>query len=686
MRFLLAILPLLSPLAHGQMNKAEATLHVRTVEGHLEAAVEIEIDRGWHLYHKDLGDDPNAIGKPTKVKFLLDGEETDEILWTEVWFPEPHVGVQKGLGEGGGDANILEHKGTIILYAAGSFEEAIELDTLTVEINGLTCVESGMCVPYKEEVEVDGEGSAAIWEAWPSELLEEGAAQSGIVSSGNTTAELFVRHSVGETRAVLVIDVERDWHIYHEDIGDGHGIGRPTSIDFAGNNLTWGGLHWPKPHVLTQEALGPKDPETGEYTDAWILSHEGKIVIRTSALVADGEAPGEVKVTVVGQACETGGMCVDVEYELKSNGEGPDEYFDASFPPYVSKDARAVALSFHEAEKEELSLWQFLVFAFGAGLLTLLMPCTYPMIPITISFFTKQAEARDGKVLPLSAAYGAGIVLIFVLIGVIIGPFIIAFAVHWATNLLIGGMFVFFALSLFGFYEIQPPKFMLNAAGKATMRGGYVGVFLMGATLVVTSFTCTAPFVGTLLSVGASTGGTDLVRVALGMGVFGLTMAIPFVLLSLLPGKVKQMPKSGMWMKTLKVTLGFVELAAALKFLSNVDLALGWYIFPKEIFLGLWIVIFLTASIYLMGLFTKTKGITVGRRLVSIMFLALAAYWTAGLFGAVEFDKNTVAFIPPYGFAGETTHDALVKDDYLAALARAKEEKKLVLVNFTGFT
>jgi len=217
------------------------------------------------------------------------------------------------------------------------------------------------------------------------------------------------------------------------------------------------------------------------------------------------------------------------------------------------------------------------------------------------------------------------------------------------------------------------------------MRGGFAGVFLMGATLVVTSFTCTAPFVGTLISVGASTGDRNLTRVALGMGVFGLTMAIPFVLLSLLPGKVKQMPKSGMWMKTLKVTLGFVELAAALKFLSNFELALHWEILPNHVFLALWIVIFIGAAIYLSGFLAKGQPISAGRRVVAVSFFIMALYWGAGLGKKVELDWVTKAMIPPYGALTEEALHDVVKDDFPKAIALAQEEDKLLLINFTGF-
>jgi thiol:disulfide interchange protein DsbD len=329
-------------------------------------------------------------------------------------------------------------------------------------------------------------------------------------------------------------------------------------------------------------------------------------------------------------------------------------------------------------------------------LFTLLMPCTYPMIPITISYFTKQAAQRKTGTLPLSLAYGIGIVLIFVLIGVVVGPLIIRFATHPVTNLIIGGFFLLFALALFGIVDLQPPRFLLSAAGKASSQGGFFGVFLMGATLVVTSFTCTAPFVGTLLSTGASSG--DLGRVALGMGVFGATMAIPFVFLSMVPGKVQALPRSGEWMHVLKVTLGFVEIAAALKFISNVDLVWQWGFLTRELFLVLWLGIFLVAALYLFGQIRlkgeSTSEISPGRMVAGLFFSLFALYCGYGAFGN-PMDPIMTAIIPNYSgriaSAGDRSGPpvaahTIVKDDYEGALAQAKSEGKLLLVNFTGFT
>ena len=613
---------------------------------------------------------------PPGSSFYSTGKSPKTCYGSELVWPEPHVGIQTGLGTDGGDAKILEHKGNILLYAVGRFEEEIELDSLTVKLSGLTCQDDGVCIPYGEEVEVYGDGTSRIWKDFPEDLLSED-------SGSHTRGKLYVRHGDGETRVVIVLDVEGHWHVFDPDIGDGKGFGEPMSIALEGKNLTWGLQHWPKPYVLVQEKLGPKDRETGEYTDAWIRAHEGKIVIRTSGLIAPDTAPGEITAKVVGQECKTGGLCIPLEMDLKASGKGADDYFAEPFPPYTPADTAAVASD--GADEEEFSLWNFLGLAVTAGLITLLMPCTYPMIPITISFFTKQADAREGNVLPLSLTYGAGIVLIFVLIGVVFGAPIVRFAAHGITNLVIGVMFIYFALTLFGVIDLQPPRFMMNMAGQASMKGGVLGVFLMGATLVITSFTCTAPFVGSLLSVAASTGEPDLVRAGLGMGVFGLTMAIPFVYLSLVPGKLKKLPRSGEWMKTLKVTLGFVELAASLKFLSNVDIYYHWRIFPDHIFLPVWIAIFFVAGMYLIGVLAKGAKISVGRRLAGVGFIALCVYWGLGMARVVPLDRLIKAMKPPYGEYTEGAKHEVFKDDYSAALTSAEAQDKLLLINFTGF-
>lgn len=345
-------------------------------------------------------------------------------------------------------------------------------------------------------------------------------------------------------------------------------------------------------------------------------------------------------------------------------------------------------------------LLAFLLLAVGWGLFTLAMPCTYPMIPITITFFTKQASARGGSVFPLAMTYGIGIVAMFVLIGVIVGDPIITVAQHWVSQLVIGLAFIVFALSLFGVITLQPPQALLNLAGKASRRGGYGGVFLMGFFFVVTSFTCTAPFVANLLSVGANSGSVG--RIALGMAVFGLTMAVPFALLALLPGRLQALPRAGEWMHVLKVTLGFIELAAALKFLSTVDMQFQLELLPRELFLWLWTIIFGIAGIYLLGVVRlhgdNAEGVRPLRMTNGVLMLLVATYFGFGASGN-RLDSLIEPLMPDYhahsliasapsksaGAAEPTVGALLVVDDLEKARALASEKRRWLLVNFTGF-
>jgi len=336
------------------------------------------------------------------------------------------------------------------------------------------------------------------------------------------------------------------------------------------------------------------------------------------------------------------------------------------------------------------SLLQLLILAIGGGLFALAMPCTYPLIPITISFFTKQAEQRDGKLAGLATAYGLGIVSVFVLVGVVFGQPIVDFANLWWVNAVFALLFLVFGLSLVGLFQIELPGFFNDVAMKASGTGGYLSVFAMGTTLVITSFTCTAPVVGLVLVLAAK--GGSLWRVGYTMGIFGLTMAIPFVVLSLSPKAMQSMPRSGVWMKTLKVTLGIVELGLVLKFLSNMDLGLGTNLIGRELFLVLWGLSFLAAALYLLGvldLFRKGARWSVGkgRAACGILLLAVTAYLARGVNGTLLYE-NLEAFLPTLpdrlqeyrkGFL------ASVEDDYAKGIAKAEALNAPVLIHFTGY-
>lgn len=503
----------------------------------------------------------------------------------------------------------------------------------------------------------------------------------------------------GQTVAlVLDVTVDERYHAY----GAFEKTNVPVSLDRG--KLQAGGL----------EIVGDAEVPTGERTEkfgleTWPLPHAFQV--RQSLRIPSGAAAGEVEVKGVldYQLCDENSCDLPAEKAFAGTlaivaGDGTvapaagTERAGAGAPDVVSSPdpqptqepgrVREPKYTLDDVGDDNAltgSWWSLILLSIAGGLFALVMPCTYPMIPITFSFFTKQADRRNGNVLSLALIYGIGIVAMFVLIGVAVRSAIIGFAGHWATNLVIGVAFVAFALSLFGFFTLQLPAFVTNAAGKASGTGGLLGVFLMGATLVVTSFTCTAPIVGALLA-GVAEGGH--LRVAVGMGVFGLTMAAPFVFLALLPGRVKALPKSGQWMNTLKVALGFVELAAALKFFSNVDLALGWQLLPRETFLIAWAFVFVVLALFLFGMMgyrgVPIEGVSKARNGCGLLSLAFAFYC---LFGTMGFplDPIMTAFEPPYRLRPVDEH-TIVKDDHDGAMALAARDGKLVLVNFTGFT
>lgn len=540
-------------------------------------------------------------------------------------------------------------------------------------------------------------------------------------AEGEATAALHARVDGTDVRLALEIKVPFQWYVASgptlADAGQEGAIVLPTKLTVSGVDATFGPWRFPKPDVKLQEFSTPP-------VETYV--HHGTFTVYRRGKLAAGASIDALKVEINGQTCKEGdeGICVPWRETLGPQTSGGDALFAAFPKDLAASEAAAVEAPKSEATKPpsrevdakgstsrpsrldddaagaESSLFWFVLQAVLWGLVTLLMPCTYPMIPITISYFTKQAEKRKTSTLPLSLAYGAGIVLIFVLIGLFFGPVITRFATHPITNIVLGVAFVYFALVLFGMVNLQPPAFLMNVAGSASQKGGYLGVFLMGATLVVTSFTCTAPFVGTLLSTSGSSG--SLGRVALGMGVFGLTMAVPFVFLSLVPSRARSLQgTAGEWMKTLKVYLGFVELAASLKFFSQAEYAWQLGYLPRELFLALTLAILFAAAAYLFGWIRMrdelgqedSASISPKRMLGGLVNLCLAAYCAYGMLGN-RLDPVLSSYVPPYSnrienaASGATTSSGptIVKDDFDAAVAAAIREKKQLLVNFTGFT
>jgi len=333
--------------------------------------------------------------------------------------------------------------------------------------------------------------------------------------------------------------------------------------------------------------------------------------------------------------------------------------------------------------------------AMGFGFLALLTPCVFPMIPITVSFFTKREQGSTWGAVKQALVYCFGIIFTFTGLGLaltlVAGPAgVNRLAASPWMNLFLTTLFVVFALNLFGMFEIRVPSRLLSRLDSRAQGGTMAATLLMGLTFTLTSFTCTAAFVGTVL-VAATQG--EWFWAALGMFAFATAFALPFFLLALFPQWLRSLPSSGGWLNSVKVVMGFLELAAAFKFLSNVDLVWGWNTVSRNLVLAAWVALAIVTAIYLLGKIqlpydTAVDRLSVPRMLASVFFLGLAFYLLAGLFGARMGELD--AFLPPAqtgtmnAAASESHGDWL--GSYDAALSRARAENKPVFLNFTGVT
>lgn len=353
----------------------------------------------------------------------------------------------------------------------------------------------------------------------------------------------------------------------------------------------------------------------------------------------------------------------------------------------------------HDSKKS--SFWTVFVLGFLGGLIALITPCVFPMIPVTVSFFTKRSKTRKQGV-KNGLLYGLSIFLIYVLASV---PFHLlgnvqpeifnSISTNPILNLIFFVIFIFFSISFFGYFEITLPSGIANKADSKSGLGSLGGIFFMAITLAIVSFSCTGPILGTLL-VGSLQGGAW--ALTLGMAGFGIALALPFTLFAIFPQWLHSLPKSGGWLDTVKKILAFLELALAFKFLSNADLVQHWGLLKREVFLGLWAVISLGLALYLWGKLhlphdTKGAKISVARKIGGILAIAFSVVLLAGIFPKnAGYIKFLSGFPPPSQYSLFVSPDdnnngvhANVVNDYPKAVALAKEQNKPILIDFTGW-
>ncbi len=507
------------------------------------------------------------------------------------------------------------------------------------------------------------------------------------------SAEAESSARAGEVVNILVTaSMDAEWKVYAlRDQGEGP---IATRVVVTGDAIESAGM------VL--------EPETEpKYDDGFLTNtrtHQGGVTFTAPIRIKDDLSPGtyDLKVGVLYQVCNES-LCYPPKEEfldisiIVEAGEAREDRMDMVMVADVFDRSGNINL---DAAIEQ-GFFSFVLLAISMGFLALLTPCVFPMIPITVSYFTHQGEMGEGKPLKNAIIYTLGIIGAFSILGFILALTLGASGANqlasnpW-VNLFIAALFIFFALSLFGMYEIQLPEKLRQFSLKQEGRGGIIGTLFMAVTFTLTSFTCTVQFVGLLL-VAASQGQWFWPMV--GMVVFSAAFALPFFFLALFPQYLAKMPKSGGWLNSVKVVLGFLEMAAAFKFLSNTDLVWGWGFFSHNAVLAVWAILMLLAGVYLLGKIqlphdSPVKSVSVPRLMLSTAFLTFGLYLTSGLFGQ-RIHGIIYAYLPPVveGESGSVrTNGASMAEEYEwfseveDGLAEARRTGKSVFIDFTGYT
>lgn len=653
--------------------------------------VKFVITEGWHIYHPDQDEN----GTPTTVSISGTGIEIAGELQslqeatvhevsagsfraTYLWLegsPEFVLPVRitgpVGLAQAKVSAGFMICNESVCLAAdSRDFELSIQL---TEGVGG------GAASGIEAKESADSSASSGETEAIQDDPHngQEYIEGKEDVTFDKVAVDFSIEGSVAEGETVdLVFDlkVAEGWHVYDPRQDPMNGI--PPTVVLQGEGL-----------VLMERATTDTEPvshvERFGSTEMQYWWQSGDLQFRAK-LRFDGPVPADASIRLLYQACDDDSCLLpeQVTYSLAS---------------YATTGAGGLPTGF----------WGFMLAAISAGLLTLLTPCVFPMIPVTISYFTKRAETGKGTPLGNATAYAGGIIFTFAGIGVGAALLLGAGGANaigsnpW-VNMAIGVLFVVMAISLLGFFEIQAPRFLQNFASKTQSqgqaRGGYVPVALMAIAFSITAFTCTVGFVGAVFALGLQLG---LVYLVGGMFVYGLVFALPFFFLALLPSRLQKLPTAGGWMNTVKVCAGFVELLAAIKFFSNTDLVWELEILTWPVVLAASTVVLLLWGTYMLGLYKlpydyeKPKP---GKRRVffAVVIIATGLWLSPGIFNRDYNIRGLVAYMPPkhYGLHHMDEETGLIMgpadltwyEHYETAFDAAKDENKPLFVDFTGVT
>ena len=525
----------------------------------------------------------------------------------------------------------------------------------------------------------------------------------------------------GEIELVANATIERGWHLYDTEIPDGGPYPTSMSIDKLEGAVAVGDFKAVDSKLISgfdavfQMNIGYYD-EKAKFVQRFKVTDKAKFVLEgdvraqscndsectpplpvdfafkaadlPSTVTASTSAIEEVNIVKADTPLDGEDF---VMAPLNISDETSDVGGDALWTPVID-ELREYGM---KGSVTGQSLWWILIAGFAGGIIALLTPCVWPLIPMTVSFFLKRNKANRKKAISDAVLYGVAIIVIYVLLGLAITGIFGASALNDLStsavfNLIFFALLVFFAISFFGAFDLVLPASWTNKMdAKADATTGMLSIFFMAFTLALVSFSCTGPIIGTLLVETATTG--SIIAPAIGMFGFALALAIPFSFFAIFPSWLESMPKSGGWLNSVKVVLGFLELALALKFLSVADLAYGWGILDRETFLALWIVIFALLGIYLLGKLrmphdSESKHVSVPGLFLSIISLSFALYMVPGLWGAPL--KAISAFAPPMYTQDFNLYDGAVHAkslDYEAGMAYAKQVNKPVLLDFSGY-
>ena len=497
-----------------------------------------------------------------------------------------------------------------------------------------------------------------------------------------------------EVSIIADIEIVDSWHINASNLPpESFSIATDLYLDTSSNYIIGDTIYEPKPHIVFDSI-----------TKEELFLHEGKITIKRNINIRNTK-DFTIKGFFTFQTCDDSHCLPPFDGPFEFVIKGCD--FKSLNENEINPQKKNKLTTEKDNSSGKKSLFVIFILSFLSGFAALLTPCVFPMIPMTVSFFTKQSKDKSSGI-KNAILYGLCIIIIYVLLGTIItaifgASFLNSLSTNIYFNLLFFVLLVVFAISFLGAFEINLPNTWVNKADSASSKGGFIGIFFMALTLALVSFSCTGPIVGTLLVESATVGG---IGPFIGMFGFSLALALPFGLFAAFPGWLNSLPKSGGWLNTVKVFLGFLELALAFKFLSNADLVIQGHFLERELFLAIWIGIFSVLALYLFGFIrlpkdSEIKYLSVSRSLIATTVLVFVIYLIPGLWGAPL--KLISGFPPPMSYsespAGlsnsskvdeeiENTHigpqGLPVFHDLSAGLAYAKSINKPAFLDFTG--